>query len=216
LIGDTKLLIFGKNNLYGGTHFVINAPFTLALTGLRDLKGNGQPRIEESFAPFTWADQDFVNPDFKGDYDSLFASDSTWLDGSPLADAFISEGSLDFKLPPGTLDYQDIKVVKLTAGDTLYTSLTTRKNLDLTLLVAGPFPTKGFDSTLANFDYKTVLDSAQTMATGTDTLKTPADLTTYKRKFEKVDTPGLYALLISIPQKNEGFYRLGVQIHKFK
>lgn len=216
LVDGSKLLIFGKNKTYGGSSFIVNSPFTLAITGLRDLKGNGQPRIEESFAPYLWADQDFVDANFKGAYDSLNATDSTWIDGSPSTDTMVTEGSLDFKLPPGTLDYQDIKVVKVKGGDTLYTSLTTRKNLDLSILVAGPFPIEGLDSTLKIFDYKTVVDSAQTLASGFANLKTVADFTLYRRKLGNPDALGLYVFIISVPPKNEGFYRLGVQIRKFQ
>jgi hypothetical protein len=128
-IGGNMLQIYGKNQTYGTGHFNINSPFTAVLTGLRDTHGNGLPRIETQFSPFPWADRDRIDSTFSG-VDSLFLSPTTWMDGSPVTDSLTTEGEMDFKKLSGILDYSDLKVMTLTGGDTLFLSLTTRKDFD--------------------------------------------------------------------------------------
>jgi hypothetical protein len=215
-IGGTKLLIFGKNQTYGTGHFNIPSDFSVALTGLRDTHGNGHPRIEATFFPFPWVDKDRIDSTFNG-LDSLFQSPTTWMDGSAVTDSLTTEGSLDFKKLAGALDYTDLKVVSVTGGDTLFVSLTTRKDLDLKFQIAGPFSKAGLDSIVAsNNILNSIVSTQQTTNTGLASAKIPADFGEYNRKFKDPGAHGLFLIFIGIPQYKEGFYRLGSRIHAFK
>ncbi len=215
-IDGNRLQIYGKNQTYGTGHFNINSPFTAVLTGLRDTHGNGLPRIETQFSPFPWVDRDRIDSTFSG-IDTLFLSPTTWMDGSPVTDSLTTEGELDFKKLSGILDYSDLKVMTLTGGDTLFLSLTTRKDLDLTLKVAGPYSQAGLDSIMAlNNDPDAVVVTLQTGTKGVASAKIPADLAEYKRKFKDPGAQGLYLIILRIPQFKEGFYQLGTRIHAFQ
>ncbi len=214
-VGGTKLLIYGNNTTFETGHFFINSPFTVVLTGLKDLHGNNQIGIEESFQPYPWVDRDPIDTSVDG-YDSLFASTTTWVDGSPISDSIIFEGCLDFKKLSGIPDYIDMKVVSVTGGDTLVTTLTTRKDVNLVFKVAGPYTQAGLDSLLLSDKLDSTVVSLQTGAKGVAGAKIPAELAEYKRKFKDPGAQGLYLIYIEIPQGKEGFYRLGARIHTFK
>ena len=91
LVGRRKAQIYGTRSTFGVGHFPINSPFTVTLTGLRDLAGNGHPSIDIGFLPYRWADRDFLDTTYDW-FDSLYA-DSGWIDGSRLSDTLIVEGA---------------------------------------------------------------------------------------------------------------------------
>jgi hypothetical protein len=213
-VAPRRLRIYGKNAAHGSAYFNINSPFSATLSGLRDLAGNGRSSVTESFQPYTWVDRDNLDSAFDG-YDSLFLNDSIWVNGTPATDSLITEGALDFKQTVGRIDYQDVKIIEVQGGDTLLANLATRKDLNLTFRIAGPFSPVGFDSTLKAFDLDKSLDSANTGTRGSAFLKATADLGDFKRKFGNSEAKAFYALFISIPQSKEGFYRIGARIKKF-
>ncbi len=213
--GTTKLLVFGKNKLYNLGYFNVNSQFSLALTSLRAPNGSGQPRLDLAFQPFTWADRDFTDSTFDG-YDSLNATDSTWVNGAKVSDTLITEGVVNSKKTIGIPDYQDNKVLTLFAGDTLHASLQCTKDVDMTLMVAGPFTKAGYDSvTHVGFDPSLAADSANTGTKGAASISVGANFKIFKTKFGDISAPGIYVLYISVPPLKAGFYRLRTQIQKF-
>ena len=214
--GQNRALVFGTLKTHSSTHFLINGgTATLTLAGLKDLAGNGRSPVVESFLPYPWVDRDAVDTTFSG-YDSLTRDTNVWIDGTPVGDSLIAEGALDFKQTIGTIDFQDAKMVAVKAGDTLMAGISTRKDLNLTFKVAGPFAPAGFDSTLKAFDLDSALATSTTEAKGSTALRVYANPDTYRRKFGSYDAQGLYVIFVTIPQFKEGFYRLGVRIRKFK
>jgi len=212
--GGTGVRIFGKNKAHGSSYFNINSPFTATLRGLKDAAGNGRSDTTFSFQPYLWIDRDEIDTTFHG-YDSLFATDTTWVGGARISDSLIAEGALDFNETVGPIDYQDVKLVKVRAGDTLLADLTTRKDLNLTFKVAGPFSPVGFDSTLKAFDLNKALVTLTTGTSGSAYARVGADFGAFRQIFGSADARAIYVLFISVPQFSEGFYRVGVRIKPF-
>lgn len=211
--GQRRLLIFGKSLSDGQTHFPVNLEFTATLAGLRDISGNGLPALTESFRPLPWADKDFLLPGFDA-YDSLFSSPTAWLDGTSLGDTIITEGSMDFRRLPGEpIDTDDFKLIRLVGSDTAALTLTTRKDIDLALEIYGPYHP---DSSLMGRNLDSAVFTGKTGATGRLNARVVADVLVHKRKFDDFDAPGIYVLKLAIPQNEEGFYRLGLKVRKFK
>ncbi len=213
--GETKVLIFGKNKNLGSSYFNLKSPFTATLSGLQDQHSNGQVQIQSSFEPYTWGDLDFIDSNFRG-YDSLFRNDSVWVDGKSIHDSLIVEGALDDQKLLKTQDVNDIQVVSIAVGDTLFASLKTQPNLNLSFKVAGPFLQKDIDSILAKDKLDTFLADLQTNNSGKASVKIIAEYDTYRRKLGDGIKHGLYLFVIRVPQQNAGFYRLGARIHAFK
>jgi hypothetical protein len=211
----SKLIVFGKNSIYGSGYFNINSPFSVKLSGLKDTHGNGRPLIEESFFPYAWIDRDFVDTNFSG-YDSLFATDSTWKDGVPLTDSLVAEAALDYKNNIGREDRQDFKIIKLGAPDTLDIVLTSRKTLNVKLQIAGPYLPADFDKDFPTIDFDSSFYSGQTGTTGRLVTKFNAEYDEHKRKVGGPEKSGLYILRLTIPVDYEGFYRMGLKVRKFK
>lgn len=222
--GRRGLIIFGTERTHGISHFKVNTPFTAEFSGLRDLSGNGHPAIEETFQPYAWADRDFLDSTYDW-YDSLQRDPSTWIDGSPTLDTLISEGSLDDKKNFGLADEFDYKVFRVAAPDTLDFFLHTRKELELALQVAGPFKDSGFAERLRDFDFESPgsnPEGTRRIYAGTTGNKGSLShsLVTngidHKRELDDFDAAGLYVIRIGVPDKQEGFYRLGVRIRRFR
>ncbi len=214
--GASRALVYGTLKTYSSSHFLINGgEAILTLSGIKDPAGNGRSAAVETFLPYPWVDRDAVDSTFTG-YDSLTRDTTAWIDGTPVTDSLIGEGALDFKQTIGTIDFQDAKMVAVKAGDTLMAGITTRKDLNLTFKVAGPFAPAGFDSTLKAFDLDSALATSTTEAKGSTALRVYANPDTYRRKFGSYDAQGLYVIFVTIPQFKEGFYRLGVRIRKFR
>jgi len=212
---DKKLLIFGKNKIFGKNSFNINSPFTLAMTGLRDLAGNGQSRIENKFLSYPWVDQETIDTNFVG-ADSLFKDSTTWIDGSPITDSIVTEGSLSFPNNLSRLDWQDFKIIEMKAPDTLTLLLTTAKELDIKLQIAGPFAPANIQSTFKNYDFDSSFYMGQTGDRGQVATQVVAKYEDHDRKFGSPSMPGIYAIRLSIPANQKGFYRLALKMKKFK
>lgn len=212
----TRLFVFGKNKSSGATHFTVNSPFTATLAGLKDMEGNGRSAISLDFQPYWWSDRDFTDTLYNG-FDSLFATDSTWGDGSAFADSLVTEGSLDFNNNIGREDRQDIKLIKLVPPDTFNITASCPKGVNLRVQIAGPFPPTqaGLDS-VAKYNFAGSFHA--------DTAKTKFVLTYgFSARYEDHDNllrsasaPALYAIRLSIPGDQEGFYRLGLGLHRKK
>jgi hypothetical protein len=209
--GASRLLIFGLRQDAGATHFIVNSPFTLDMAGLRDLAGNGRPAATESFQPYYWADRDFLDSTYQG-FDSLFLDDSTWADSSRMfADTLIAEGRLDFNGNGNLEDRQDFKLVRLTPPDTFKLSVYCPKAVNLRMQIAGPFASGSEDSILAHYNF-----AAGSLTFHADTNKTrgvlsyqfAADFDTHYNVLGSPAAPGLYAIRLSIPEDQEGFYRV--------
>jgi hypothetical protein len=211
----TRLLIFGKNRLYGSNYFNVNSPFTVVFSGLRDAHGNGQPRIEESFLPYSWVDKDFIDSNFRA-FDSLFATPSTWIDGSDMTDSLVTEGAMDYNNNIGLEDRQDFKLVRLVPPDTLSILLTTRKNLNMKFQIAGPFDTTDIVKTIAAYSFDSSFYTDQTGGQGKLAYKFSAKYEDHDKKLGSPSAPGIYAIRLSIPADFEGFYRLGVKLRKLQ
>jgi hypothetical protein len=213
--GRTRLRIFGTNKTAGAAHFTVKVPFSLTLAGLRDDAGNGTGDLSEAFQPFAWVDQDLVDTSFNG-YDSLFASSSTWIDGTPMSDSLVTEGKLDFNNVFGKDDRQDIKIMRLVPPDSLALTLTCSKNMNLKLQVSGPYPETGLDSALADYDPAKANHTDSTRNRGSLTHKFDASFDNHFKVFGAPGTPGIYVIRLSIPPDMEGFYRLGLRLIKRK
>ncbi len=214
--GRDRLLIFGTAKTSGTPHFNIDSPFSLTLAGLKDLAGNGRGEISESFAPYAWADRDFIDTTFNS-YDSLFTPDSMWVDGTPLTDTIVTEGWLNFNNNFGKEDRQDFKIVRMVPPDTLKLSLACSKSLNLRMQIAGPFPEKGLDSALADFSFTdSSFYSDSTRTRGILASQFTADFTTHFHVFHDSQKAGIYAVRLSIPENTKGFYRLGLRVLRGK
>lgn len=218
--GADRLLIFGLKLDAGATHFNVNSPFTLDMAGLRDLDGNGRPRVTESFQPYLWADRDFVDSSFQG-FDSLFLDDSTWADSTRMyADTLIAEGRLDFNGNGNAEDRQDFKLIRLTPPDTFKLSVTCPRAVNLRMQIAGPFASGSQDSILKNYSFPTgkLTFHADTNRTnGVLSYQFAADFNTHYDVLGSSAAPGLYAIRLSIPEDQEGFYRVqAVARHRTK
>jgi hypothetical protein len=211
--GKSRMLVFGKPRSHGEAHFPVNLNFSMTLAALRDLHGNPDSTTVDYFAPIPWIDKDFLDQTFNG-YDSLFASETAWQDGSPVADSFVSEGSLDFKrVPPEEYDIDDFKLIRLVGSDTVTARLTSRKDVDLKVEVFGPYaPDSSLSAGLAT---DTAIYTGSTGTKGVLNARFAADEKTHKRKLGSFDAPGIYVLKLTLPQNTEGFYRLGLRIRKF-
>jgi hypothetical protein len=213
---QSRLAVFGTNNSAGAAHFTVNSPFTMGLTGLKDLAGNGRPAISEMFQPYAWADRDFLDSTFTG-YDSLFAADSAkWMDGSSLADSFVVEGRLDINNNRGEGDRQDFKIIRMVAPDTLKLVLTCPKGLNLRTQIAGPFPTDKVDSIFAVYDFAKSFFTDSTKTKGSLAYTFNADYSKHDDLLGSPSAPGIYFIRLSIPLDSEGFYRLGLRLIKRK
>lgn len=220
--GLRKLQIYGTKSTYGTTHFPVNTPFTMTMTGLKDKAGNGHPVIEETFHPYRWTDRDFLDTAYDW-YDSLY-SGSDWVDGTPVTDTLIAEGSLDYKQNFGRVDRYDYLVFRVAAPDTVNVFLTLRKDIDLGMAIAGPFKADGFDTVLKSFDFDRKalvspgtqrLDSLQTGSQGRASSQFETVLKDHKAVLGSFDAVGLYVIRLRIPEGKEGFYRLGLRIRKY-
>jgi hypothetical protein len=212
----SRLLIYGTNKSAGASHFTVNSPFTLTLTGIRDHAGNGRTAITESFQPYAWADKDFLDTTFSG-YDSLFAADSgKWMDGSSLADSFVVEGRVDINNNRGEGDRQDFKILRMVAPDTLKLVLTCPKGLNMRAQIAGPFPADKVDSVFENYDFSKSFFSDSTRNKGSLTHAFNADYSDHDDLLGSPSAPGIYFIRLSIPLDTEGFYRLGLRLIKRK
>lgn len=219
--GLRRVQVYGTKNTYGTPHFPVNTPFTMTMTGLKDKAGNGRPVIEESFLPYTWADRDFLDTTY--DWIDTLYSGANWVDGTPITDTLTIEGSLDFDQNFGRPDLYDYKVIRVAAPDTVDVLLTTRKDINLKMQIAGPFRASDFDSVLKQFKF----ESASTNPNGAKRLfsdstgtksrashKFVANLEDHKWVLGSYDAPGLYVVRLVIPQGKEGFYRLYSRIRK--
>jgi hypothetical protein len=211
--GASVLLLYGKLRDHGQNHFPVNLGFTMSLTGLRDTHGNGLSVVNASFQPYTWADSDCCVSKFDS-FDSLFASDSQWVDGTRFSDSLVTEGSLDFfRVPLEPLDIDDFKLLRLKGADTVSALLTTRKDVDLKLEVFGPFRV---DSTLAGVSLDSAVFTGHSGDQGRIDVKFNTSVEVHARKLGgSFDAPGIYVMRLTLPQDKEGFYRLGLRIRKF-
>ena len=212
---QARLLIYGKNKSSGTTHFTVNSPFTVGVAGLKDLGGNSRAGATESFQPYWWSDRDFADTAFTG-FDSLFATDSTWADGSSFSDSLIVEGSLDFNNNVGREDRQDFKLIKLVPPDTFKVIATFPKALNLRVQIAGPFNIATLDSVLRPFDFAKGFYSDSTKGKGTLTAQFTADYSKHDDLLGSSSAPAIYAIRLSVPENQEGFYRLGLSLHRKK
>ncbi|MDQ3003566.1 MAG: Ig-like domain-containing protein [Fibrobacterota bacterium] len=213
--GQSKLLIYGTLKTSGTSHFTINSPFSVTLAGLKDLAGNGTATISESFTPFVWTDREFVDSTFNS-YDSLFATDSTWIDGTPHSDSMVAEGVLDSKVNFGSEDYQDYKIIKLFAPDTLNLILNSAKSMNTTMMISGPFAENDLDKTLLGYDFNKSFHIDSTRSTGAAFHKFVATFDNHDALLGSPAAPGIYVIRVAIPRNYEGFYRLGLKLNKRK
>lgn len=220
--GPRKAIVFGTRNSYGASHFPVNTPFTLTIRGLQDRWGNGHPDIEQEFIPYAWADRDYLDTTYDF-YDTLYNGDA-WLDGTPVSDTLLIEGSLDYKQNFGRVDRLDYKVIRVAAPDTVEVSVTTRKDLNVRVMVAGPFRLEGFDAALTAFDFNTAPTTGEgtklfardsTAGKGLVSRSWVTDLKDHKRVTGSFDAPALYVIRLGVPEEKEGFYRVGLRIRKF-
>lgn len=214
--GQDRLLIYGDKKNSGASQFTARSPFTATFAGLKDLRGNGRSAASESFEPYWWSDRDFTEGSFNG-FDSLFATDSTWANGRPFTDTLISEGNLDANNNFGSVDFVDIKLIKLVPPDTFRVLLTGPKTVNLKLQIAGPFDPAKADSILKDKDYTfpgAKTDSTQ--AKGTASLMVPADYGNHDDVLGSPSKPGIYALRITLPLDKEAFYRLQTILQRKK
>ena len=212
-VGKSKLLIYGDAMTYGVHYFPVGAAFELTLTKLKDSKGNLRDPVDELFLSYPWLDRDFLDSTFDS-YDSLYRNDSTWVDGGPYRDSLILEGSLDFQQTLGAIDYQDYKTVLLIPPDTLFATLTTSKGVNLKFQAAGPFAPDSFAAAWKTQYFSSIFDSSQTGSTGKATVKVIADFNTHFNLFNhNASAPGIYVFRITIPQDQQGFYRLALGYH---
>lgn len=221
--GLRKARFHGTHRDFETPHFQVNTPFTMTMTGLRDLSGNGHPAIAVEFAAYSWIDRDFLDSTFDW-YDTLH-SGTTWFDGTPVTDTFTVEGALDYAENFGSVDRYDFKVVRLAAPDTLLVSLASRRNLNVRLYAAGPFKPAAFDSLLKDYRFETAPTSGEgtkvifkdsTGNAGRFTRKFAADLFDHEEVLDDYDAPALYVLRLGVPEGQEGFYRLSVQVRPRK
>jgi hypothetical protein len=214
--GQSRLLVFGSHTGAGAPNFTINAPFTATLAGLRDLRGNSRPASTLEFEPYYWADGDFIDGDFKG-FDSLFATDSTWADGSAFSDTLISEGNLDAKTNGATVDYSDIKLIRLMPPDTFRISLSCPRSVNMKLQAAGPFDPAKADSLLLKFDFDKARASDSTLSRGSASVQVAADYGVHDDSLGNPSLPGIYAVRVSLTALDkEAFYRLETSLHRKK
>lgn len=211
----TRLLVYGKNKSSGATHFTVNSPFAATLAGLKDLEGNGRSAITLDFQPYWWSDRDFTDTLYNG-FDSLFASDSTWGDGSPFADSLVTEGSLDFNNNIGREDRQDFKLIKLIPPDTFKITATCPKGVNLRIQIAGPFPASALDTLLATYNFANAFYADTAKTKNSLTYSFTADYSKHDNALGSASAPGIYAIRLSIPGDQEGFYRLGLGLHRKK
>ncbi|MDB5106743.1 MAG: hypothetical protein JWP91_4432 [Fibrobacteres bacterium] len=212
---QARLVIFGTASSSGTAHFPVNSPFTATLSGLKDPAGNGRTAIVESFQPYAWTDRDFQDASFTG-YDSLFATDSTWIDGSSFSDSLVTEGRLDFSSNFGKEDRQDYKIVKMIPPDTLRVLLTCSKGLNIKIQMAGPFSPVGLDAVLKDYVFSQAFLTDSTKAKGSASLGFNADYSKHDDLLGSPAAPGIYVIRLSIPADTEGFYRLGLRLVKRK
>lgn len=211
----TRLLIFGKNKSSGANHFTINSPFTATLSGLKDMDGNGRSAASIDFLPYWWSDRDFTDSKFDG-LDSLYATDSTWADGSPFSQVLVTEGVLD-NLVNSTAgaDPKDFKVIKLVPPDTFYITAVCKKSMNLRVHIAGPFKPEKADSVFK--DYNPVTESFfadSTRNRGTLTHSFSTDYGKHHDVLGSPSSPGLYIIRLSVPEDQEGFYRLDMRLQR--
>jgi hypothetical protein len=209
--GQSRLLIFGLKQDAGSTHFIVNSPFTLDIAGLRDLAGNGRPAVSESFQPYYWGDRDFLDSAFQG-FDSLSLDDSTWADSTRMySDTLLAEGRLDFNGNGSAEDRQDFKLVRLTPPDTFKVNVYCPRDVNMRMQVAGPFPSGSQDSILRNYSFPT---GKRTIFADTNKIKGilscnfAADFNVHDSLLLSSAAPGLYAIRLSVPEDQEGFYRV--------
>lgn len=212
---EQKLLIFGKNKTYGQTHFSIPAGFTLAMTGLRDQAGNGLPRIENKFLAYKWVDQDFIDTNFTK-ADSLYKDGATWVDGTPITDSLVTEGNLNYPDNLSREDRQDFKIIQMTAPDTLMVQLNTVNSMNLKCQIAGPFPPENIQNIFLNSVFDSAFYVRQTGTLGKLDTQFVASYQAHHRIVGSPSNPGIYAIRLSIPADQKGFYRLALKLKKFK
>jgi hypothetical protein len=209
--GADRLLIYGRRQDAGRRHFLVNSPFRLEMEGLRDLNGNSMGRVDEEFAPYWWIDRDFLDSSFQG-FDSLFADDSTWADSSDMySDTFVAEGRLDFNGNGNLEDRQDFMLVKLTPPDTFKLTVACPRGLNLRMQVAGPFRPGAEDSILQYYSFPSgsrTFYSDTNKTRGSLSFQVAADFNKHYDILGSPASPGLYAIRLSIPEDQEGFYRL--------
>jgi hypothetical protein len=213
--GPSRLLVFGSLKGPGATHFPVRSPFTATFKGVSDVMGNGRPAATETFEPYYWADRDFVDSAFDGE-DSLFASDSTWADGSPFSDTLVSEGVLDAKTNRRSVDYNDIKLIKLVPPDTFRVTLTGPKTVNLKLQIAGPFLPAKADSILGDYDFDQAKIADSTQSRGTASALLLADYKVHDDSLGSPSQPGIYAVRVSLGLDKEAFYRMQTVLHRKK
>jgi hypothetical protein len=217
--GPDRLLIYGRRLDAGMRHFLVNSPFRLEMEGLRDLNGNSMGRVDEEFAPYWWIDRDFLDSTFQG-FDSLFADDSTWADSSDLySDTLVAEGRLDFNGNGNREDRQDFLLVRLTPPDSLKFTVECPRNLNMRMQVAGPFRSGSQDSILQNYSFpggERTFFADTNKTRGSLGFQVFADFTKHYDLLDSSDAPGLYAIRLSIPEDQEGFYRLRAVVSRKK
>jgi len=209
--GSSRLLIFGLKQDAGATHFIVNSPFTLGIAGLRDLAGNGRPAATESFQPYYWGDRDFLDSSFQG-FDSLFLDDSTWADSTRMySDTLLAEGRLYFNGNGNLEDRQDFKLIRLTPPDTFKINVYCPRNVNMRMQIAGPFPSGSQDSILENYSFPTgkrTFYADTNHARGILSAQFAADFNAHDSLLLSSAAPGLYAVRLSVPEDQEGFYRV--------
>jgi hypothetical protein len=217
--GADRLLIFGRRQDAGTRHFLVNSPFRLEMTGLRDLNGNDIGRADEDFAPYWWADRDFLDSNFSG-FDSLFADDSTWADSSRMrSDTLVAEGRLDFNGNGNREDRQDFLLFKLTPPDSLKVTVACPRNMNLRMQVAGPFSAHSQDSILQFYSFpggERTFYADTNRTKGTLAFQAYADFNKHFDLLDSSNVPGLYAVRLSIPEDQEGFYRVKAVVTRKK
>lgn len=209
--GADRLLIFGRRKDAGARHFLINTPFRLEMEALKDLYGNDIGRASEEFTPYWWSDRDFLDSAFQG-FDSLFADDSTWADSSGMySETFTTEGRLDFNGNGEREDRQDFLLIKLTPPDTFKLTVTCPRTLNLRMQVAGPFEPGTEAAILQDYSFpggSRTFYADTNKTKGTLGFKVAADFNKHYEELGSPAAPGLYAIRLSIPEDQEGFYRL--------
>lgn len=218
--GTRRLRVFGTRNYFGTRHFGLNTNFSMTLKGLKDLKGNAQSTSIEYFRPYAWMDKDFQDAPAQLS-DTLYRTDSTWADESPVTDSFVCEGSLDFRrisIP----DHLDFKLIKIQAPDTVDFTLTTRTDLDIRVHIAGPFKESEINAKIEAINLDSTVFPGNTGARNTTGAQGSvsgrfvADLLAHKRVFDKFEAYGVYVVRLGVPQDQRGFYRLKTKVRKFK
>jgi hypothetical protein len=128
----------------------------------------------------------------------------------------ITEGSLDFNNNIGREDRQDFKLIKLAPPDTLNLRVTCPKGVSLRFQIAGPFDPAKAEAELAVYNFASAFyaDTAKTKTVMTYSFS--ADYKKHDDLLQNASAPAIYAIRLSIPGDQEGFYRLGLGLHRKK